>query len=708
MQKHDVPYLVFGILITAVASCRSAIQNNPLTTPEPEWNERAGAINAASSRESGGAASADPAEEATEPPPPPLPTADGWQLLGSDRTGLTLSIPPDWINFTDQVNLPAMNNRLGINLLFAADSERTGRSLSAGKSFAGGAYVAGLIVPPATAAEIDPATALVEMLASAAPSAVRLTAVTPVVSANGVEGYAVDVGDGPVGLNVPDPNNLRTRVVLFTPKADDGSDPPSRIVLLLSASAEDWERATGVFDRILQSAQVFEVRPGIAAQDGNVVVRGELRGDRAVVDATLTGGVNDLWTFTTAGNRYASISLQPEASQLDLALTLLGPDRQPVAHVENGYAGATESATDLLLAQPGVYLVEVSDFFRGSGRYTLSLTLSDRPQYDSGGPIAFGQTLQSHLPPGEPHYWIFTGAARQRINIVVDPGTPPFDAIVELHGPGGRQLVALDEGFSGDPEVISGFELPANGEYAILVRSFSSAGGLYTVSLDEGDQPIANFHDAGDLVYGEVRRESLQRQEAHAWFLGARAGDHILVRVTPLSDGLDPDVWLLDGDVERVAAVDSFAAGEPETIELTIRADGQYIVLVRDFDGKPGDYEIALGAAPAATPEAAGSLSYGDTILGVVEPGATVAWAFDAQAGDTVNVIIQVASPAGDIVLALRGPDGLTALEIDENPAGDGESITSFVATAPGQWQIVLREFFGDEANYRLSLERAQ
>ncbi len=704
MQKHDVPYLVFGILITAIASCRSAIQNNPSITLEPEWNDRAGEIDTASSRESGGAASADPTEAATEPP---LPTADGWQLLGSDRTGLTLSIPPDWINFTDQVNLPTMDNRLGINLLFAADSERTGRSLLAGKSFDSGAYVAGLIVPPAAAAT-DPATALVELLASAAPSAVRLTAVMPVVSANGVNGYVVDVADGPVGLNAPDPNDLRTRVALFTPEANDGTNPPSRIVLLLSTSAENRERTTEVFDRVLQSARVFDVRPGSAAQDGNVVVRGELQGDRAVVDATLTGGVNDLWTFTTAGNRYASISLQPETPQLDLTLTLLGPDRQAVAHVENGYAGATESVTDLLLVQPGAYLIEVSDFFRGSGRYTLSLTLSDRPQYDSGGPIAFGQTLQSRLPPGEPHYWVFTGAARQHINIVVDPGAPSFDAILELYGPGGRQLVALDEGFSGDPEVISGFELPVNGEYAILVRSFSAAGGLYIVSLDEGNQPIANFHDAGDLVYGEVRRESLQRQEAHAWFLGAAAGDHILIRVTPLNDSLDPDVWLLDGNVERVAAVDSFAAGEPETIELTIQADGQYIVLVRDFDGKPGDYEIALGAAPAATPEAAGLLSYGDTIIGAVEPGATVAWTFNAQAGDAINVIIQAADSDSDIVLALRGPDGLTALEIDENSAGDGESITSFVTIAPGQWQIVLREFFGDEANYRLSLERAQ
>ena len=80
--------------------------------------------------------------------------------------------------------------------------------------------------------------------------------------------------------------------------------------------------------------------------------------------------------------------------------------------------------------------------------------------------------------------------------------------IRDSYGPDGQRLVALDEGFSGDPELLSGFALPTTGEYAVLVRSFSPQGGPYTLSLDEGEQPIANFYDAGDLVYGDVRPES--------------------------------------------------------------------------------------------------------------------------------------------------------------------------------------------------------
>jgi hypothetical protein len=698
MHKRGAPYLVFGILITSVASCRSAA-NPSGPTVEPSWEETAPLTTSSTP--------AVTAKATAEPPrPPPLPTGDDWQTLGSDRAGLSLAVPPTWINLTDQINIPVMDNRLGINLLFAADSERAGRSLLAGKAFDAGAYVSGLVVTPPTPLA-DPATALVELLNAAAPSAVRLTPITPIVSTNGVEGFAVDVGDGPIGLNVAEPNNLRTRVALFAPPSG-GSGEPVWIALLLSASAGVWEQQVSLFDRMLQSARVFDVRPGAAAQEGNVVVRGELVGDEATTTATLERGVNDLWTFVITGNRYASIFLRPEDAQLDLTLTLLGPERQTIARVENGYAGASESVADLLLTQPGVYIVEVGDFYRNAGRYTLSLGLAGQPQYRGGGPIAFGQALQGELPAGGQHYWVFSGATRQRVSIVVEPGAPAVDAVVELYAPDGRQLIALDEGFSGDPEVLSNFELPAAGEYAILVRSFSPQGGPYTISLDEGGQSIANFYDAGDLVYGEVRQEMLERQEAHTWFLQGRTGDHILVRVTPLSGALDLDVWLLDGNVERVAAVDSFAAGEPETIELTLSADGQYIVLVRDFNGEPGEYEIALGAAPAATPVHAGALSVGDSIIGVIDPGAAVAWTFDAGLGDVINVEAQPGDSAGDILLQLVGPDGRMAVEVDAESAGGSEAIRAFVVPATGQWRVLVREFFGDATSYRLSLRRAQ
>jgi hypothetical protein len=701
MQKRDLPTLVFGILITAVAACRSPTElpaSNDATPLEPQWAETSAALPTATF-------AADPFAAPTSAPPLPTP-ADDRQTLGSDRAGLALLIPPDWVNLSDQIDIPAMGNRLGINLVFAADSERTGRSLLAGKAFSDGAYVAGLVVTP-TGPAADPTTALIELLTAAAPTAVRLTDVVPVVSANGVNGVTVEVADGPIGLNAAAPHDLRSRVVLFTPPAA-GGDAPSWIVLLLSASTEHWAQVAAEFDGILASARVAGVRPGVAAQEGNVVVRGQLAGERAQAAATLEPAVNDLWTFTVDAGRYVSLFLSANEPHLDPALTLFGPDRQTIAHVDNGFAGVTEAITDLLLTQPGVYIVEVSDFYGAPGGYSLSLSQSGRPQYSGGGPLGFGQALQGVLPPGGQQQWVFQATAGQRVSIVIEPEATNFDAVLDLYGPDGQRLVALDEGFSGDPEVLSAFQLAATGEYAVLVRSFSPQGGPYTVSLDEGDQPIANFYDAGDLAYGDVRPESLQPQEAHAWFFQGQAGDHILVRVTPRAAGLDPDVWLLDATLARVAAVDAFAAGEPETIELTLAADGQYLVLVRDFAGQPGEYEIALGAAPVATPENAGALSYGDSIIGTIKPATAVAWSFNAQAGDVLDVEATPGESSSDLVLQLQGPDGLTALEVDDASAGAAEAIRAFVVPTAGAWRVVLREYFGQSASYRLALARAR
>mgnify|MGYP001283857691 FL=1 len=700
MLKRDASYLVLGILITAVASCRPPSENS-LATVEPEWVE-----------DSPAASTGSPAElslaPATEPPrPSPLPSLEAWQPLGSARAGLSLAIPPTWIDLTDHVNTPALGNRLGVNLVFAADSERAGRSLLAGKSFASGAYVSGLIVSP-PAATADPSGALLELLAAAAPSAVRLTEIAPIESANGVAGLVVDVGDGPIGLTIPDAIDLRTRVALYMPHAAGDETPAPWIILLLSASAGRWPQHVESFDRMLASVSVYDTRAGAKAPAADAGLRGELATDRDDVAANLETGVNDLWMFNTAGGRYATIALQPEEPRLDLGLTLWGPDRQTVARVDSGFEGVTESATDVWLAEPGVYIIEVGEFARGGGRYSLSLRLDDQPQFGGGGTIAFGQAVDARLPANGQHRWVFSGSARHRVSIVVEPGAPTFDAIVDLYGPDEELLLSLDEGFSGDPELISGFVLPAAGEYSIAVRSFSPQGGPYTVSLDEGGQPIANFYDAGDLAYGSVQQESLQRQEAQAWFLQGRAGDHVLIRVTPLGGNLDLDVWLLDNNVERVAAADEFAAGEPETIERTLGADGQYIVLVRDFNGEPGEYEIALGAAPAATPDTAGALAYGDAIIGTVAPGVAAAWAFEAQAGDVIDVEIQAGDSVSDLVAQLLGPDGLTAVEADQSSAGGDETIRAYALPVGGQWRIVIREFFGEAASYRLSLARAR
>ena len=116
MQKRDLPVLVFGILITAVAACRSPTElpaSNDATPLEPQWAETSAALPTATP-------AADPFAAPTSAPPLPTP-ADDRQTLGSDRAGLALLIPPGWVNLSDQLDITAMDNRC---LLYTSPSPR--------------------------------------------------------------------------------------------------------------------------------------------------------------------------------------------------------------------------------------------------------------------------------------------------------------------------------------------------------------------------------------------------------------------------------------------------------------------------------------------------------------------------------------------------------------------------------------------------------
>lgn len=707
MPKCDWPVvLILGIFAAAVTACLPVADENRETTLEPEIGITPAVTLTSENTLLPTATSAEPTAPAPLLPSP-APTSDDRKLLGGPRSGLEVVVPPSWADLSNQMDTPAFGNRLGINVLLSADSERTGLSLLAGKTIDEGAYISGLLSASPLPGD-NALDSLQSLVGSLEPTVTQLAEPAAVVSANGVAGAYADVVGSAVGLSAGPPQNLRTRIALFTPAAASGN-ASSPVILLMSATADHWARFEPVFTDVMSSVRIFGGRPGSPAPESNVALRGRLEGSRDLISATLERGVNDVWTFESpAATQYASLFLRPEDPYLDLTLTLYDPSRRTIVRIDNGFAGDSESVTDLLLTTPGTYLVEVADFFREPGRYKLSLVLSDLPTYSGGGAIEFGQSLQSDLAPRGQHFWVFQGASGQSISIILEPEGAGFDAMLELIGPDRSRLVALDEGFSGDTEVISGFVLPQDGEYTISVRSFSDQGGSYTLSLDEGGQTVANYYDAGDLLYGDIRTETLQSQEAHAWFFQGKMGDLVIIEATPLSANLDLDVWLVNAAIERIAAADRSGAGEAEKIEMILPADGQYIILARDFGGQAGQYQMALNANPVATPESAGSLSYGDSVMGTLKPATTASWSFVGQAGESVTVQLQPVDSSSDLVLTLQSPDGLTYLEIDNNSAGLIESLTGVTLPASGQWQILVREFFGEVAGYTLSIDRAE
>lgn len=715
MRNRIWSSIVVSILLVAAAGCQTPSEEEgvPASTEEVQLTAATPTATATIQK-----STATPTPNPTNAPPPrptPQPTSSlipNWERVGSKAIGLELSMPLNWIELSDAIDTSAATSPLGLTVLLLADSERTGRSLLAGKELNEGAFGAGVITNQALPAS-DPVTALNQLVANQDTAVTRLNDAQPIsadVGSDVLQGAVVDIGGDLLGFLDSGGDQLRARLFLFPSDADSSAqDGRTATLILLSAHADQWETAQydEIFDQMATTIIIHDIQTGYTLSGGQANVQGSLLNGR-VLDGDLAQNRKDVWTFNIEEPGYVTLSLEPEDKALDLMLTLISPFGETIVQIDSGYAGDTEVAADIYLTENGRYVVEVSDFFNLAGAYTLSLAVEEEPQYTNAGQIRAGQAIESELPVNTQHVWTFDGAAGNLVSIVLSPSDDQMDAILNLFGPDGSRLVALDEGFSGDPEVISGFELPVTGQYAIRVSSFADNGGRYALSLDEGGEATANFFDAGDLLYGDKKSETLNPSEAHAWFFEGRPEDQVRIVVRPLIDILDLEVWLFDPAIDRLAATDEFAAGDTETIEFTLPEEGQYLILIREFFGEAGDYEIELSATPAAAPELVGRINYGEPVNGTLAPQQMALWLFTGDEDDVLDFVLTPGSDSEDVVLTLQDPQGNTVLEVDDAPAGQSETITGFTIPNDGQWSLVVKSFFEEAGTYTLAVQRTR
>ncbi len=699
MKQGDWSRLILGVILVTFVACRPVMEEEVGETAENVALDSP--VTAVAQQQPTATSKPNPTKS---PPPKPsaLPTVDTpaqWQTIGNATIGLQIAAPPEWIDLSEQTPTPTTTS-MGLVTLLAANSDHTGSSLLAGKSITSGAYVGGLIAN-FTLNENSPLKNLEAILETLSPDVTPLAPgafFTPPASAGDVTAAYVDVTGDVASFFADDSVPLQTRILFFQPNTPNNK----QAVFLFAAPAAEWPSYAATFEQMAQTIVVYDINTSYAIGGGLANVMGSVMPGVAV-NGRIDSGVRDVWSFQVDSDQYITVLATPSEPFLDLILTIVGPDGQIITRVDSGYAGNAEVAPDMLLGNSGTYYVEVAEFSGQPGPYTLQLTVNNTPLFSGGGQIQFGQGIQSTLPTNTQHIWTFAGTASHEISIVLTPDDT-VDVILNLYGPDGTRLIALDEGFSGDAEVVSGFTLPLTGQYNLVVRSFAGNSGSYTLVLDEGSEQTENFYDAGDMVYGDVKQETFQPNEAHIWFFQGRAEDEVMIEVIPLQESLDLDIWLLDPNLERLAAVDEFLEGGSEVIHQTLPSDGQYLILVREFNGNPGEYQMALTAMPADVPVLAGSLAYGDSTSGTLTAEQTSLWSFAGNEGDKVTILLTPAHASEDFVLSLRDPSGATVLTVDVYTAGLAETIHEFVLSADGIWGIEVREFFGEVGEYTLTV----
>ena len=694
-------YLVMGVLLSMAVACRPFSPEEEETTEPPASPVATETSPAAVTFPPLATNTASPSRPvaATVTGEPALPNA---QLVGGAGVGFQLVVPERWVNASAMLQQAASLQPLLPNALLLADTRATAERLLAGEVAGDGAFALAYFLPGESVPARDVEAALTARVAESNP-AIASTASVVATTINGVRGAYADVRRDPFGALPTVRSPLRLRALMLLPEGDD-----TPIYFLFGTPAPNWPAQVEQFDAMMNTIMVhdLEVAATLPPQERPVIAQGTLDEEREA-GAYLAAGTVDVWAFTATGGHYATVTVIPEAENLDLSFSVLTPAGERLLAVDDGYAGDTETITDLALPVDGRYFILVQELGAAAGPYRVALSLAPEPQFSSGGPIAVGQVLRGELPPGGEQQWHFSANAGQIFNIVLTPVSERLDAILELRGPTGEIIVSLDEGFSGDAEVISNLALPITGDYVIRVFEFRANGGPYTLSLTEGSEETANFHDAGDLRYGQMASESLQEHEVHAWFFSGLRGDMVTVSVLPRLATLDLFVWLLDPEIRRLAERDVALQGEAEVLTYTLPTDGEHVILVQELAGRSGDYDISLAPAGNALLAPAGQIAYGETVTATISAGTDVAWTFAGAAGDII-VARLVPTAEGDPVLLLRDPAGNVVARVNDELMGQAEQLSPFTLPVGGTWTVVVREFYDRGSGYTLRLGRLE
>lgn len=701
--------LALGVCLTLVTACKP-LSHDDLATPVGLASNLTTSSGTRPPAASAPAATTDaptsvttlvaPAVNEAEATTTARPAGDSWKTVSHQSLGLQIAVPQHWVSLAPLPPTLGAANAWQPGALFLGDSRETGDRLLAGRDLGQGAFVLGIVA--AAPAVPDPAQADPVAVLQALVEGVVAPGQAQPISPSDLPGAYVDAPRDPMGIFPTLAAATHLRIALFI---SPQSGLP--VFFLLGASEANWRNVEPLVSRMVASVIVQSNLTVGATPSAVAPVMGNLNsGDQ--VNGSLARGATDYWTFTAEGGRYATITIFPDGNNLDLTLTLLSPSNKTVKAVDGGYAGDLETMLDVYLSESGVYQIGVAEFFDEPGRYLLSLALTEQPQFSGGGRIELGQQVTAELQANQEHFWAFNGIAGQVVSIILEPLSEQLDVILDLRGPDGGRLEALDEGFSGDAEVLNGFSLPITGEYTIRVVGFADHAGSYALSLDEGREEATNFWEAGTLTYGDSRREVLQPKEVHAWYFSGRAGEEVTIVVTPIGPNMDLELWLLDANVDRLSNKDDFLSNEPETIQAVLPADGNYTILVREFFGEAGEYEISLSERSDEGIDPAGTITYGQSVHGFLRPERGAAWSFNGAAGETIALNLIPLDNNSDLIIVLQDPQGRTVAEVDETVAGSPERLVAYTLTLSGVWTIQVQEFFEGSARYELNLLRVE
>ncbi|MCI0393480.1 MAG: pre-peptidase C-terminal domain-containing protein [Chloroflexi bacterium] len=202
-------------------------------------------------------------------------------------------------------------------------------------------------------------------------------------------------------------------------------------------------------------------------------------GGSGVSGETIPLAVGEFYADTLAGNEHTfvfpgvagvttTLVLVPTDENLDATLAIYDSNGGVIVEVDSGFSGEAE----VIPFQPNIdgdYYARVAGFAGGSGSYFIAIP----------DPAVALVNESGNVPNDQFASYTFFVPAGETLLVVVDP-SEEFDAVLDVYDAGGTSLSSLDDGLSGEPEVLA-FTPTADGDYEVRISGFVGFGGNFTI-----------------------------------------------------------------------------------------------------------------------------------------------------------------------------------------------------------------------------------
>ena len=265
-------------------------------------------------------------------------------------------------------------------------------------------------------------------------------------------------------------------------------------------------------------------------------------------------------------------------------------------------------ASRLLWRAPatGTYYVQVTDFFAGTGTYTLTIAISEvvDDHANSAGnatPVEIGEPSQGELDyEGDSDYFAFQAEEGEFYQLDVVLGSLQI-SFLDLFDADGTWLAGNDDyGDSTSSRLI--WNAPATGTYYVQVTDFFAGTGTYTLTIAISEVVDDHANSAGNATPVEIGEPSqgeldyggdsdyfaFQAEEGELYDLGVVLGS--------LQDSV---LDLFDADGTWLAGNDDSTSSR---LLWQAPATGTYYVQVADFFAGTGTYTLTVGDSSTLIP----------------------------------------------------------------------------------------------------------